>query len=125
MLAMALVSWWYTAAWSGMVRRVEHRLNSVLSFFSVGLLLRTLFDPFRQISAGMSQGAGLDAHMRAWFDRSFSRVIGFIVRSIFIVVGILSAVFAMLLGVIVLIIWPCIPLLPIVGIVGFIAGWTL
>lgn len=124
MLALALFSWWYTTAWKALGRRIGQRVDSAMDFFSVSLLLRTLFDPFRQISAGQVRGS-LDAQMRAWADRTFSRFFGAFIRTIFILVGLLAAVFIMLLGLLQLVIWPLIPLLPAIGLIGFSMGLTL
>lgn len=124
MLALALFSWWYTTAWKALGRRIGQRVDTAMDFFSVSLLLRTLFDPFRQISAGQVRGS-LDAQMRAWADRTFSRFFGAFIRILFILVGLLVAVFLMLFGLVQLVLWPLIPLLPLIGIMGFSLGWVL
>lgn len=124
MLVVALFSWWYTTAWAALGRKVEHRLSRVLNFFSVGMLLQTLFAPFRQIAAGKTQG-NIDAQFRAMLDRLFSRFVGAAVRSIFIILGIFTTFFVMVFGIIQMILWPLVPLLPILGIIGFSAGWVL
>ena len=124
MLALALFSWWYTTAWKALGRKIGQRVDTAMDFFSVSLLLRTLFDPFRQISAGQVRGS-IDAQARAWADRTFSRFFGAFIRTLFIMIGLLVAMFVMLLGLLQLVVWPLIPLLPIIGIVGFIMGWTL
>ena len=124
MLALALFSWWYTTAWKALGRKIGQRVDTAMDFFSVSLLLRTLFDPFRQISAGQVRGS-IDAQARAWADRTFSRFFWAFIRTLFIMIGLLVAVFVMLLGLLQLVVWPLIPLLPIIGIVGFIMGWTL
>lgn len=124
MLLVALVSWWYTTAWNNLGKRVEQRLATVMSFFSVGLLFRTLFDPFRQIAAAQTKGS-IDAQFRAWGDRLFSRAVGFVVRSIFIVFGLLAGLLTLLFGGLQIILWPFVPLLPVIGIVGFVGGITL
>lgn len=124
MLAIALFSWWYTTAWKDLGRRIQRRIDHALDFFSVGLLIRTLFDPFRQIAAGKVRGS-VDAQFHAWLDRTFSRFIGAAVRSIFIIIGTVSMVAIMLIGLVQLFIWPLVPLLPIVGILGMLMGWKL
>lgn len=48
--------------------------------FSVGLLLKTLFNPFRQISAAPVGGAA-PVQLSAFFDKLFSRAVGMVVRS--------------------------------------------
>ncbi|HSW75040.1 MAG TPA: hypothetical protein VLG16_04180 [Candidatus Saccharimonadales bacterium] len=125
MLVMALVSWWYTAAWSGLARRIEQRLTQVLNFFSVGLLFRTLFDPFRQIAAAHGAQGDVSVQFKAWLDKLFSRCVGFVVRSIFIGIGIVSAIGIMIFGVLQLLLWPCVPLLPVVAVLGMAMGWKL
>lgn len=124
MLALALFSWWYTTAWKGVVSRLTMRLDRTLGFFSVGLLFRTLFDPFRQIAAAQVRG-GLDVKMRAWMDRTFSRFIGAFMRSIFILLGILSALGVFVFGILQVLLWPLVPLLPLIALVGLLQGWTL
>jgi hypothetical protein len=123
MLALALFSWWYTTAWKNLAQQIERRVDRCLDFFSVGLLFRTLFDPFRQISAGSVRGA-MDVKMRAWADRTFSRFFGAFVRSLFIVLGLLSSAVLIIVGFVQLILWPVVPLLPLIGIVGFALGWA-
>ncbi len=90
-------------------------MQVVLEAFSVALLLRTLFDPFRQISAGQT-GRTFDAQVRALGDRAFSRVFGAVIRSIFILVGLVGAALAGLVGVVMVIVWPFVPVLPFAGI---------
>ena len=123
MLALALFSWWYTTAWKNLAQQIERRVDRCLDFFSVGLLFRTLFDPFRQISAGSVRGA-MDVKMRAWADRTFSRFFGAFVRSLFIVLGLLSSAVLIIVGFVQLILWPVVPLLPLIGIVDFALGWA-
>lgn len=123
MILMALVSWWYGAGWSGVAKRLTARIDGTLAFFSVGLLLKTLFDPFRQIGAGRVQGP-LAVQFRAWGDRLFSRFVGFTVRTIVIFFGLTLMCFIALLGLLQLLLWPLIPVLPLVGVVVFLIGWT-
>ena len=122
MMVVALLSWWYTAGWSRLANQSGKRISLVLENFSVGLLARSLFDPYRQISSEQVQG-GLDAKMRALGDRMFSRVFGAVVRSIFIVVGSAGAVAVGVIGWVQIILWPFVPLLPIIGLIVMLTGW--
>jgi len=123
MLALALFSWWYTTAWKNLAQQIERRVDRCLDFFSVGLLFRTLFDPFRQISAGSVRGS-MDVKMRAFADRSFSRVFGAFVRTLFIVLGLLTSAVLIIVGFVQLLLWPIVPFLPLIGIAGFALGWV-
>ena len=124
MMLFALLTWWYTAGWARLVGRISGRVESVLESFSVGLLMRTLFDPFRQISAGRAQSNSLDAQLRAFGDRLFSRVFGALVRTLFIVLGTMCAIFMGVVGIFQLLLWPLVPLLPVIGVILMAMGWT-
>jgi hypothetical protein len=114
MVFISLFSWWYTTGWLTLIRKGSERVESVLKFFSVPLLVTSLFAPFRQISAGRVNGP-LNVQLQAWADRLFSRVIGAVIRSLLILIGLLlvAVMSALMLGVIAL--WPLIPFAPLVG----------
>lgn len=115
MVVVALFSWWYGTGWARAAKRVGGRMRLVLETFSVALLLRTLFDPFRQISAGQVRGS-FDTQLRALGDRLFSRLFGAVVRSIFIFIGLMGALLAGIMGLVELVVWPLVPLFPIIGV---------
>ncbi|HSE61391.1 MAG TPA: hypothetical protein VLA88_03785 [Candidatus Saccharimonadales bacterium] len=124
MLIATFFAWWYGVGWMTLVQKVSGRVTGVLSFFSVGQLLTSLFAPFRQISAGRVQGP-LGVIMRAWVDRLFSRGIGAIVRSLLILTGLCCAAFYGVLGVVMIVFWPVLPVLPLLGLVLMISGYKI
>lgn len=124
MIVTDLLSWWYGTAWKTALTQITGRAERILGAFSVGLLARTLFAPFRQIDAGSVHGS-LEAQLHAWFDRTFSRVIGFFIRSIVIISGCIAVVLAVVVGVVWAVLWLAIPVLPAVGIFLMLSGWTL
>jgi len=124
MVIVALFSWWYSVGWQRLAARSGERIRGMLETFSVTLLLGTLFDPFHQISAGQVQGS-MQVQLRAWADRSFSRVFGAFIRTFVILIGCFAAFFAMVFGSIELIVWPFVPVLPLIGLVLFVIGWKL
>lgn len=102
--------------------RMREKLLSTFDYFSIDLLLKTLFSPYRQISAGKVRGP-LGVQMRAFFDRLISRLIGGMIRLTMIIVGSVAIVINGLLSAAWLILWGLVPLLPIAGIALFITGW--
>ncbi|MGK2896278.1 MAG: hypothetical protein ACSLEY_01585 [Candidatus Saccharimonadales bacterium] len=119
----AFLSWWYGDGWRQRARLIGERLIATLDYFSIDLLLKTLFAPFRQISAGKIRGS-LDIQLRAFFDQLISRLIGGFVRLVLIVVGSVWLVITALIGGFILAIWGFLPLLPLVGIIVAILGWV-
>lgn len=123
MFIVEILSWWYGAGWRQRIAIVGERLASTMDYFSIGLLLQTLFSPFRQISAGQVNGP-IAVKWRAFVDRLISRCIGGVVRLILIIVGIAAIIFFGLIGLISVVIWGIIPLLPVFGIAMMLIGWT-
>lgn len=114
-MVTALLRWWYGAGWARQAQLLAKRVDGVLEFFSIGLLAKTLFDPFRQIGAGSVRGS-LQVQFQAWLDRTFSRFVGFFVRSTMIFVGLLCIVGVLVMGIVQLVCWPLVPFLPVIGI---------
>lgn len=122
MLVVSLLSWWYGAGWRDQIHLVSERLAKAADRYSISLLLRSLFSPFRQISAGSVSGP-LDARMRAVFDKLISRFIGAMVRTTIIIVGSVALLLSVTFGALRLIIWPVLPLIPLAGLIMAMSGW--
>lgn len=122
MFIVGLFRWWYGEGWLYQVRAVKDRLHGLYDFFSIDILTRTLFMPFRQISAGGVRGS-LSVQFHAWVDQMVSRTIGMIVRTCMIVVGSISLLVACLAGSLSLMLWPVVPLSPVIGLICSMMGW--
>lgn len=123
MFLVGILSWWYGKGWLSRVQIVSDHLKTSADFFSVGLLIKTLFSPYKQISAGKIDGF-IGDRIRAFFDRLLSRVIGSIVRSFVIIFGLIVMLLQSMYGLIVLIFWLLIPFLPAIGLIGWVIGWV-
>ena len=123
MFIVGLFSWWYGAGWVRCISGVRGGLASIYDYFSLDLLLRTLFSPFRQISAGGVRGP-IGVQLRAMLDNLISRVIGAVVRTIVIIVGTITLLISCFLGLLRIVVWPLIPLLPVVFVIFAISRWV-
>ena len=81
MIIVWALSWWYGAGWKARLFAIREKLAASYDYFSIDLLAKTMFSPFRQISAGRVSGP-IGAQIRAFFDRLISRIIGSIVRTL-------------------------------------------
>lgn len=121
-----MVLWWYTSGWGVFIRKLRGFLSSVMDFFSMDSLVRTLFKPFRQISAeAASEHASLDMRFHMFLDRLVSRIIGFFSRLILLITGLALIVLGGVLSLALIILWPVLPLAPVAGIVLAVIGVTL
>ena len=86
-------------------------------------LIRTLFKPFRQISASSSSTqSALDIRFHMFIDRLISRIIGFFSRLILLISGTIIIVIGAILSLALIILWPIIPLTPVIGIALTLIG---
>jgi hypothetical protein len=119
-LPLDFLAWWYGTGWLTIMRNAQKRLLKTARMFSLPILLRTLFAPWRRIIT--YPGASFDAHMRALFDNLVSRAVGFTVR-IFVLIA--AAVVLSVVGLVVfieIIAWPLIPVAIVVALIKGLAG---
>ena len=110
MLFVAFFRWWYTAGWLRLLDGVKRRLIRLGQTFSVPLLLRTLFKPWKQIVALRDPNATIGMRFRGLVDNLVSRCVGLVVRLLTLVAGAMTIVVLGLLGLAALISWPFLPL---------------
>ncbi len=120
MLAFSIFTWWYGQGWSAVAKNISQILSGISKLFSVPLLMRTLFAPWRRIIT--YPGASLDTKLRAYGDNIVSRAIGFMVRLLVLLTALVATILAILYGVLVLILWPIIPLAAIAAIIRGVVG---
>lgn len=114
---LGLFSWWYGAGWKGILGATNRRLAALADMFSLNILLRTLFAPWKRVVT--DPGASLDAKLRAFGDNLVSRAVGFTVRLFVLLAAAVSFVAIIIASIIELVAWP---LLPILGVALIVKG---
>lgn len=112
-----MLGWWYLDGWKSQISRVIGVLRKINDTFSIPLLLRTFFAPFKQISADTQGGDDLASKFKAWSDRAFSRMIGAVMRFFMIIFGVIALFLGGIVSIVRLILWPVMPLMPIIGFI--------
>ena len=125
MLMVGFLQWWYTRGWARFMEGFLNRLRGLTDFFSLGLLVKTFFSLFRQISAYGDDNASLQQQFAQFWDKMLSRIIGAVVRFIIIIGGIVTLFVVTTVGFVLTLAWPLMPLMPIAGVVLSIIGVTL
>ena len=105
--------WWYSGGFKFFVEKLFEKLRNTADFFSILDLLRTLFSPFRQISAGTTSSLALDVRFRAFLDRLFSRFFGAFIRIFITLIGIVVLTIQFILSLVLIILCPFLPLAPL------------
>lgn len=83
----------------------------VLHVFSIPILLRTLFDPFQRLSEKYSGGLHLDKLAEVIIVSLIMRIVGFCIRSMLIVIGLVFLLTTFLLGLVMFVMWFFIPVI--------------
>ena len=122
MFIVGMIAWWYSVGWKRAAVDVWESIERLYDTFSLGLLLKTLFAPWRQISAGKVRGP-IGVQLRAFFDRLVSRIIGGFIRTITLMIGVVALCVMLLIGLLRLAIWPLIPFMPAAMVIAAISEW--
>ena len=119
MVITSLLSWWYVEGWREQLTRIKWAFIRMADRFSIGLLIKTLFAPFRQISADeQARGNNLATVIT---DKLVSRLIGCFMRTIMVIVGTITLILLAIVSAIRMLMWPLLPVLPIVGVILMVA----
>ena len=91
-----------------------------LNYFSLPLLIKTLFSPWRRYSWAYPRGFDIGKYFEVFISNLISRILGAIMRFFLIILGILAEVFIIFAGLIILFIWLALPIFLIFGLIfGF------
>ena len=91
------------------------------NFFSLPLLLKTLLSPWRRNAWKYPKGLDIQEIFSVFISNVFSRLMGFGLRFILIIVGAIFQVFVALAGIIIILMWLLLPFITIAGIYIFLS----
>lgn len=86
-----------------------------LNYFSIPLLFKTLFSPWRKYFWLYPRGFDLGKYLEVFLSNLISRILGAILRIFLIIIGILVEIFIIFIGIIVFLVWLILPILLICG----------
>ncbi|PIQ92040.1 MAG: hypothetical protein COV69_03985 [Parcubacteria group bacterium CG11_big_fil_rev_8_21_14_0_20_39_14] len=110
------ISWYFKDATLSILGIWRNFILFVANYFSIVLLFKTLFNPWKRISESYGRGFDIGKFFSALTLNVLSRSIGFIMRSAAIFMGVLAEIFVLIFGAAFLILWFFLPLILI---------WTL
>lgn len=116
-----MLRWWYGQGWLWAGHLIERELENIGRVFAVKVLIRTWFAPWKQITSP----ATFNNFFQAAADNAVSRLIGWFVRTIMLILALLWALAVIVFGIVLLIIWPAIPLGIVIFPMLFANGVTL
>lgn len=122
MLIVSFIQWWYGRGFREYLQGFVDRLKDAADFFSMRLLIRNLFAPFRQIAAQKGENLSLNMRFHAWVDLMVSRFVGATIRFLLLVIGTIVLIIRAVIGIVLAVAWPLMPALIVTAIVLYIRG---
>ena len=112
------ISWHYTLALGSIYNIWTNFMWFVLNFFSMPVLLKTLFAPWWRIHEEYQKGAGIGEYFGDKVVNLIMRIVGFCIRIVTIVIGLLALLITFLAGIAFYVVWLLMPLI-LLFIIGY------
>lgn len=114
MLFLDFLKWWYGPGWALRFKMlVEHFINTI-NYFSVGIILKTMFSPWRQIISSSRKDQSINSKFTAILDNIVSRTVGFFVRVFVLFAAVIILILVVIMNVVYVVVWPLLPLSSVV-----------
>jgi len=116
-LMVLFLRWYYAIAPKKILKTWRNVLSFGWNFFSIGLLFKTLFSPWKRDITKSSSGFDPKAWLETLVMNLISRLIGAFVRVWVILLGLFFEIAILIFGAVFFLGWLGLPLLIIVGVV--------
>lgn len=118
------LAWHYTRAIRDFFTIWGNLLWFVYQFFSIRLLLKTLFSPFKRLKEQNTGGVlDFEGLFESLIVNTVMRVVGFIFRSIVIIFGVVFYILTIVAGIVTFVLWIILPFLIIFLLIASIIGF--
>lgn len=126
MIIIEYITWYFFEIPLNIVKIIRNYFLFCLNFFSIPLLLKTFFSPWRRTTwRSQSRGIDIPAMAEAFFSNLISRGIGAVMRFILIFFGIISEIFIITAGAAVLLLWIALPFICLWGIYYSLSNYLI
>lgn len=119
MVLIQFLSWYFIESPKAILRGLANLLYFNLNYFSIPILLKTLFSHWHRYRLSYGRGFSPSRYAEVFIFNMFSRIIGAIVRIIFIIIGVFFEIFLLGGGIFVFLVWF---FLPLIIVYSFIQG---
>ena len=111
------LSWQFWEVPKNILLGWKNFLKFGLNYFSIFLLLKTLFSPWRRYTWAYPRGFDIGKYLEVFISNLISRILGLILRVFLIIIGTLTEIFIIFAGLAVFLAWLILPILLIAGLI--------
>ena len=116
------VFWHYTRAWGEILHVWSNLIWFVINFFSLPQMMLSWLSPWKRMTEGRGEKWSFEDLASYIIIGIISRIVGGIMRTVVIFLGLVSLFTVLALGIVTLVFWAAAPFV-IIGFLGF--GFTL
>lgn len=103
-------SWWYGTELKFLWQAIGTMIAKIYSFFSISLLIKTLFDPWKR-DVVSAENLSINDRFRLLIGNLVSRFVGFLIRFVTILIGLFFTLAFALLMIVFLVVWLFLPII--------------
>lgn len=118
LIILGYLNWHYGKAVRSLSRVWQNLLFFVSEFFSLKLLFKNFFDPWKRMNDPYPKGFSFKKYLYAFLTNLIVRVVGMIMRAALIIIGLTACLTLIILYPVVLIGWLVLPLI-VLALIGF------
>ena len=111
------LSWQFFEMPGNILKAWRNFLLFNLNYFSIPLLIKTFLSPWRQYQWAYGKGFDVKRYLEAFFSNLISRILGAVLRSFLIFLGLLAEIFITFAGITIFFGWLTLPALLIGGLI--------
>lgn len=112
-----MVTWHFLEMPKEMLSAWKNFLAFNLNFFSVPLLLKTFFSPWRRYKLSYEKGLNIGKNLEVFISNLIFRLFGAIIRTCLIFIGLVAEFFIFVLGLVLFFCWILLPFLVVWGLI--------
>jgi len=116
------LAWHYTNAIKDFFGIWGNMIWFTYQYFSIPILLRTLFSPFKRLKEYSKGGLDMGSFLESLAVNLIMRIVGFILRSMVIAIGLTVLIFSIIIGIAVFFLWLVLPFLIVFLLVTGLIG---
>ena len=116
------IAWHFVDAAKGILRGWGNCLKFNLNYWSAVTLIKTFLSPWRRYQYSYGKGFDFGRYFEVFTFNLFSRIIGAVLRIVFIALGLATEIFLLFGGLVVILFWIA---MPVLIIAGFLYGFNL
>ena len=118
-LAVSWIIWRFYESPRSLFFIWKNFLEFNMNFFSIHLLFATILSPWRRLQWRYPRAFSPQEYLGVFISNIFSRIIGFVLKSILIVVGVMAEIAIFIFGLAAILFWMVLPMIAAILIIFF------